>query len=189
MPPKPTRHGGRAEVRAKNSSNPLPPSDAPRDANFIITVNTNYNARTDRDAQRVADDLSDSIEKVFSRADRWHSIIDFRDGAPRDFSKLLDVDVDWRPEVAPRTGFVHAHILLSISHKVPGKGIFISLPKLKAAIQAEATEPEVATRNLYLNIKGFKSRRAVSYYLNKGVTRENDPRLASFSLSGSLHDG
>lgn len=186
MPPRPVKKGGKAPVRSKYTTDPLPTREVVRDSNFFITVNTNYVPRNDADAQRVADDLSDAIERVFSNPRRWQPIFVFRDGAPRDFSKFLDIEVDWRPEVAPKTGAVHAHILVEVKHKVEKPGLHLSREAIKKAIREASTEPEIRDKNLYVNIKGFSSRRSLREYITKGLVDTDDARLDSFSVSGSL---
>lgn len=158
---------------------------AVKTSNFLITVNTNWQPQTDAEAQRVADDLHDSIAKTFSTEDTFRSIINFRDGSVRDFSQILSVDVDAAEEVGPRTGFLHAHILLEITHTVPGRGLHLYIDRLKKALQQNGTTPQVRALP-YINVHAFSDRDRLAAYLRKGDPRDEDDTIQQFIATGSF---
>jgi hypothetical protein len=104
---------------------------------------------------------------MFENDDTVRSLLTFRGGAPREFSRIKKMEADWRPEIGPETGFLHAHILFEITHTVAKPGIHLNIPAVKKAIARNAETPEVAALP-YINVHGFSSRAALRAYLAKG---------------------
>lgn len=160
-------------------------SGAPKTSIFLITLNTNWQPRTDAAAQAVADDLHNAIDRTFTDEDTFRSIINFRDGALRDFSQILSVDVDASEEVGPRTGFLHAHVLLKITHTVGGRGLHLYIDRLKRAIQQNGTTPQVRALP-YINVHASSDGEKLAAYLHKGDPRDDDDTIQKFAATGSL---
>lgn len=111
-------------------------------------------------------------------------MIKFRSGAPVDMSLIGRMAADWRPEIAPNTGYLHAHILFQVPHQVPG-GVHLDIPAVKRIIASYGTTPQV--RGLpYINVKGFSSREDLLRYLSKGDVLDKDPQFGAFIRSGKV---
>lgn len=180
------RHGPGASKPVSLSVGPrstslLPLVVPPRKSNFFITVNTNHAPHSDAEATRLGRDLQRAIKLAFEDDSDVRSMITFRSGAPRDFNQIKKMDVDYRPEIAPKNGFLHAHILFELTHTVEKPGIHLNIPAVLRAIKRHAETPEVA-KAPYINVHGFSSRATLRAYLAKG----DSPALTEFVNTGKL---
>jgi hypothetical protein len=154
-----------------------------RDSNFFITVNTNYVPRTDADANRIGADLINAIRQTFDSGDDVSRMITFRAGGTRDFSRITDPKADYRAEIAPRTGMLHAHILFSFKHTVAPPGVHLNIPAVRNAIRSHGETTPVKDLP-YINVRGFSSLEDMLAYTTKGD--EVDPDFGEFLRTGSL---
>lgn len=148
-------------------------------------MNTNYVPPTDADATRVGNDLSNAIRMAFDDEATVRRMITFRGGNPRDFNRIRRMEADWRPEIAPRTGMLHAHILFEVEHTVPKPGIHLNIKAVQNGIRKNGSTPPVKALP-YINVRGFASRSDLRKYLSKGDLEVNDPKFGSFIRSGAL---
>lgn len=163
----------------------LPLATPERKSNFFITINTNYAPHSDQEATRLGRDLQQAIRKAWSDEEAIRTMITFRSGAPRDFSQIKKMEVDYRPEIAPKTGYLHAHILFEITHTVVKPGIHLNIPRVLKAVQKYAETPEVA-KAPYINVHGFSSRSTLRAYLAKGDVDRHGTALTDFIDTGKL---
>jgi hypothetical protein len=146
-----------------------------RGASFFITVNTNIVPRTDADANRIGQDLSNAINKTFTDDASFRRLITFRNGAARNFDDIKDTKVDFRVELGPATGKLHAHILVETTHTVRD-GIHINVSGLRRGLLSNTNEPE--NRRLpYINVRGFRNRATLLAYISKS----DDPAVVAFA--------
>lgn len=183
------RHGpgSRAPVSLSvgpSASSLLPLAQPVRKSNFFITVNTNYAPTTDAEATALGRDLQSAIRKAWDDDDAVRKMITFRGGGPRDFNQIKNMEVDYRPEIAPKTGYLHAHILFEITHVVPKPGIHLNIPAVLKAIKTHAETPQVS-KAAYINVHAFSSRASLRAYLAKG-DKDGDRALSDFVDTGKL---
>jgi len=167
------------------ASSLLPLAAPERKSNFFITINTNHAPTSDAEATRLGRDFQQAIRKAWDDDDSVRKMITFRGGGPRDFNQIKKMEVDYRPEIAPKNGFLHAHILFEITHTVPKPGIHLNIPAVLKAVKRHAETPEVA-KAPYINVHGFSSRSTLRAYLAKGDIIASSPALADFVDSGKL---
>lgn len=160
-------------------------SQPPRKSNFFITINTNYAPTSDQEATRLGQDLQNAIRAAWDSEEDVQKMITFRSGAPRDFNQIKKMEVDYRPEIAPKTGYLHAHILFEITHTVDKPGIHLNIPAVLKAVKSHAKTPEVA-KAAYINVHGFSSRATLRAYLAKGDIARDSEVLQEFVDSGKL---
>lgn len=156
---------------------PRPPIAHPREAEiqrtslFLITANTNYAPRNDDDAQRVADELHRAIYDTLNDEVVRRRMIKIRNGATLTPAQHNLVDsvhlMAAHAEVGHDKGFVHAHAVVEVKHRVPNPGIHLNPLYLRQEIRRKGFEPEV--ENLpYLHINGTSPREDLMDYVRKG---------------------
>lgn len=102
------------------------------------------------------------MDQVFND-DPGNTIIDYR-GAPAQADRLA-INAEYTAEVSPVRGLVHMHVFINIEHSIPGRGIRLDLPGIRALL-AELAPGLVS----YINVHAFSSEAAVRAYVLKGRT-------------------
>lgn len=92
-------------------------------------------------------------------------ILNFR--GPGDASNIVSTSARGRPEIGPNVGRIHQHILLTIRHTVPGRGIHVRPDAIRRFYRATGTTPAVQN-TAYVNVHGFSSIEVVDEYIDKG---------------------
>lgn len=172
QPPLAAQAQRRGRLSAASSSSSR--SEPERTATFMITLNTNHRPTTDAEANAIADDLNRSVRAAFMNSDNIYGdpvgtgILKYRiDGRPlRSLISTLDF-AGVQSEIAPVTGFLHAHAVFVVKHHVGGKGVHLSREAIQAAVRAAGSNPYV-TALPYVHISGFPTFESLRKYIMKG---------------------
>lgn len=143
-----------------------------RSSTFFITLNTNYAPTTDEEAERMGSDLENAIEQLTQDDEIMRKMIIFRNGAPREFSKIKSINVQFAAEIGSVRGMLHAHVLVEIVHEVSGPGIHLSIPTWKRGIRKYATNPRIG-KIPFVNVKASAGRHALINYIAKGNEKQS----------------
>lgn len=140
----------------------------------MITLNTNHRPTTDAEANAIAEDLNRSVRAAFMNSDNLYGnpvgsgILKYRiDGRPlRSMISTMDF-AGVQSEIAPTTGFLHAHAVFVVKHHVGGKGVHLDRASIQQAVRAAGSNPYV-TALPYVHISGFPTFESLRKYIMKG---------------------
>jgi len=133
---------------------------------FLITLNTNYAAKTDAEATEIGRDMQRIANELFTE-NHIGDFITYRTAEGR--ADLIDeVRVEANVEVGGALGRVHQHISVLIEHRIPPKGVHINRNGVLAFYHNHATTGPVQ-RLPYIDIKAFTNPSTISRYLFKGL--------------------
>lgn len=133
---------------------------------FLITLNTNYAAKTDAEATQIGRDMQ-RIANVLFTENHINDFITYR--TPEGRADLIDdVQVEANVEVGGVQGRVHQHISVLIEHRIPPKGVHINRNGVLAFYHHHATTAPVE-RLPYIDIKAFTNPTTITRYLFKGL--------------------
>lgn len=141
----------RVQRRRKKKNNERAPqfgvvrSSRLRGTEYQFTFNTNRKPRFQGEAAVALANLNDAIAQVINTRKKLLRFVMFRndDGGGPDYDNsrwhhLIDsFQVSWGVEIAPTTGFVHAHATVTIYHHVGEDGVRLWTEKLRETLDAE----------------------------------------------------
>lgn len=161
---------------------PASAAGAVRTSSFFITVNTNYRPRSDAEANRLGQELTNGIRAAFANPVQRRAMVMRPGGGAIDYdADIRSWEVDYSPEIAPHTGYLHAHILVEIEHTAP-TGIHLNRDGVLRSIRSHLHSPEIR-RLPYINIRGFSTRADILRYMRKD---QLPPDFGAFVATGEI---
>lgn len=168
-----------AVVAARRPRAPKRPSV--RTSNFLVTLNTNRPVISAAQYAAVHNDIQDRTTDLWENEAEYSKVIRFLE-QPRNMDDILDIDVESHPEIGPKGGLIHGHVIIKIVHRTRGRGIQLNIPALKAYYKEHAVTPEL--RQLpYLNVFGFSDYSDVLKYIKKSIHAKNEAMLHTLESS------
>lgn len=133
---------------------------------FLITLNTNYAPKTNKEATKIGEDMQTQADNLFTE-EHIRDFITFRTAEGRP-DLIDDIRVEAMVEVGGSQGRVHQHISVLIEHRIPPKGVHINRNGVLDYYRTHATTAPVQ-RLPYIDIKAFSNPSTISRYLFKGL--------------------
>lgn len=187
-----------------------------RVSRFFITFNTNYRPDSDFQANFYAADLNQAVRAAFeTQGTMWYPpsyiVNNMSPHPPQGAAGIIRDRVrgtvnpaqivsmrfeEVQSEIAPRTGFLHAHAVFVVTHRIQKaprqrggdtrrrrSGILLDPKTLRDYVRAYATTGPVAAL-AYVHINGYSSKEDLEDYINKGEIVDNSMGFKDFVERG-----
>ena len=188
-----------------------------RVSRFFITFNTNYRPNGDLEANLCALDLNQAVRAAFETyGTMWYppsyivnkvsppppqgaaGIIRDRVSGTVNPAQILSMRFEEvQSEIAPHTGFLHAHAVFVVTHRIQKaprqrgggdtrrrrSGILLDPKTLRDYVRAYANTGPVAAL-AYVHINGYSSKEDLEDYINKGEIIDNSMGFKDFVERG-----
>jgi hypothetical protein len=143
-----------------------------RTSAWLITVNTNRSAFTEKELEETEDDML-RVGELMTDRENIEQILTFRrPGYGMDAIK--HIDSEGRVEIGGKMSRIHQHILLEITHTIPHPSLFLNIPAIRAFYRENGVTPAVQN-TAYVWVRWFQSKKTLSRYLSGAKASVGNP--------------
>lgn len=136
-----------------------------RESVFQLVINTNVMPFNAADANRLGNDLQDTLDLLLTDNGMQQVIRHLGSSKWPHWDAIEEIDAEHSVEIGGAVHRLHAQVVIIIKHR---SKIHLDRDKIRQFFRAVATEPEIK-RIPYVHIQGSASERSAREYVRKGV--------------------
>jgi len=157
---------GKTTARRHGFTYGEPERPVQRESLFQLVLNTNVMPANEADANRIADDLQDTVDAMLTDTG-MEAIIRHRPSSKWPSWDAIDsIEGEHSIEMGSEVHRLHAQVFIVVKHH---SNIHLDRDAIKRFFRLNATQPEVR-RLAYVHIQGGATTRGARAYVTKGVS-------------------